>query len=158
VAERGRALLFLLICAALVAVAVLLHAASPPAPPAAELRVSAHRPPPRRLAAPALRRSARRFLTAFLRYEVGDRSSATSRALRATATPAFAAGLRRRPPRPSAAAPRAPARLGPLTIARLTPTLAAVNATARRAAGPEQLSFLFARTATGRWQASAPGE
>jgi len=161
VVERWRLPSFLAVCAGLLAAALLLRTTSPPPPPASpapEPHPTAHAAPAGRPAAAALRHAARRFLTAFLRYEVGERSPATARALRATAAPAFAATLRRGPPRPSAAAPRGPARLGPLTIARLTSTLAAVNATARRPAGPEQLSFIFARTESGRWQASAPGE
>jgi hypothetical protein len=114
--------------------------------------------PTRTRAPAALATSARRFLHAFLAYEVGARPPHNVAALEATATTSFAHELASA--RQTAAThPSALARLGPLTLNPLAgkPPLALVTATARRPAGPEQLSFLFTKRG-GRWLASAPGE
>lgn len=55
---------------------------------------------------------ARRFFAAFSRYELGERSAGVARALRASATAAFARELLAAPPRRVAGAPAAPASLG----------------------------------------------
>jgi hypothetical protein len=157
-----RPALFLAASAALIAVALFLHlnAAPQPLPPVFSL---SHPPPPQRSGTAqvraALEPSARRFLRTFLRYEVGDSNQALTRSLRATATPAFAAELLRRPPRSEQRLPPARANLGSLSLIFVSaqPPLVSVSATARRATGPEQLSFVFARH-HGRWLASAPGE
>lgn len=113
--------------------------------------------PPRR--SPALHRSARRFLAAFLDYEAGDRGQAVRAALRRTASArfsheSFAA------PAPHQARRRVPS--PPTTtfhIIRLPhqPELAIVTGTAHRATGPEPFAFLFALR-RGRWLAIAPAE
>jgi hypothetical protein len=130
-----------------------------PPPP----RPVANRPPPASPQPPrhrsALTANARRFLAAFLDYEVGKRDPAIARELRATATPVFAAELLGAPARRSPTGSSATAKLGPLALARVSsdPPLAVVSATAERPTGPEQLSFVFELT-DGRWLASAPGE
>lgn len=55
---------------------------------------------------------ARRFFAAFSRYELGERSAGVARALRASATAAFARELLAAPPRRVAGIPAAPASLG----------------------------------------------
>lgn len=107
-----------------------------------------------------LRRSARRFLAAFLRYEVGQEGARLTAALRATATPSFAKRLLARPPRvPVAGRLPPPARLGRLQVGFLSgaATRALVSATAWRGPRPEELSFVFARRRS-RWLASGPGQ
>jgi hypothetical protein len=157
-----RPALFLAASAALIAVALFLHVSAAPQPPPPALSRS-HPPPLQRSGTAqvraALEPSARRFLRAFLRYEVGDSNQALTRSLRATATPAFAVKLLRRPPRPARRSPPARATVGPLSLIFVSaqPPLVSVSATARRATGPEQLSFVFTRR-HGRWLASAPGE
>ncbi len=107
---------------------------------------------------PAVAPSARRFLVAFLSYEVGAGDSEVRAALRATTTPAFADQLLQQRSRRSAEHPAPNPRLGDLAVVLLSvnPPLASVTATARRPSGPEQLSFVFALR-NGRWLASAPG-
>jgi hypothetical protein len=106
----------------------------------------------------ALAGSARRFLRAFLAYEVGDRRPQIVDALAATATTSFARELAGASPTGATPTP-APAKLGALTLDPLggDPPLALVTAGAHRPSGPEQLSFLFTER-PGRWLASAPGE
>jgi hypothetical protein len=97
----------------------------------------------------SLRRSARRFLAAFSRYEVGEGGRALDVVLRAAATPAFARRLLAAPPRapPALGGYPPPARLGGLRITFLSAggNRALVTASARRGARPEQLAFLFKR-------------
>ncbi len=83
---------------------------------------------------------ARAFLTAYLRYEVGDRSTATREALRTHATGEFAGYLLAATPRASASVPRR-ARIVSLHVApvSLFPPRAAVTGLAMRPDGPEQL-------------------
>jgi hypothetical protein len=172
-AERRRAALFLLASAALIAAALAFagsaqHAVPPDAAPPGGSRPAVLRPPPvaRRVEARAerlagaLRRSARGFLSAFCRYEVGEGGRALAVALRAAATPAFARRLLAMPPRPLAPAGYPPpARLGGLRISYLSAVgnRALVTATARRGARAEQLSFVFRRRGLA-WLASGPGQ
>ncbi|MGZ4279078.1 MAG: hypothetical protein ACXVVU_20705 [Solirubrobacteraceae bacterium] len=67
------------------------HEAGPPSP--------AGGGPDRAAPLPTIHRVVRRFLSAFLDYEVGRRSVAVRRRLRATATPALARALLSAPPR-----------------------------------------------------------
>jgi hypothetical protein len=107
-----------------------------------------------------LRESARRFLAAFARYEVGRLSGDVKLALRETTTAGFAAQLLEAPP----AAPPSPEFLGGAHIARLDVRFvsadahrALVSGDLRRGARPEEFSFLFVRRA-GAWLASGPGQ
>jgi hypothetical protein len=106
---------------------------------------------------PAARVAARRFLAAFLAYEVeGGR---TERAvIREGASASFADELTgRAPPGPPASA--APAHLQALRLHLLPgdPGLVLVSGNAVRPSGPEPLAFLFARR-RGRWLAVAPAQ
>lgn len=107
-----------------------------------------------------LRGSARRFLAAFARYEVGRLSGDVKGALRETTTIAFAAQLLKAPPvsRPLGGF------LGKARIARLSVSFvsadahrALVSGDLRRGAIPEEFSFLFVCRA-GVWLASGPGQ
>jgi len=158
-APEPRAALFLALCAVLIAAAVALDSVNPTGVPEAPHFKSS---PPQRQPSPvrsALTSSARRFLLAFLRYEVGDLSPALTRSLRVSATHAFAAELLRTPPRPPRGPRGAAPSLGPLAFATVSsePPLVSVSGTAHRPTGPEQLSFVF-ELRHGRWLASAPGE
>lgn len=103
--------------------------------------------------------AARHFVTAFLRYEVGDLSPAVRGKLRAAATPEFAHLLLSSPVR--AAVGRFPPRavLRRLDVEFISPegTLAMVSGTAWRARLPEEFAFLFELRSTG-WLASGPAE
>jgi len=104
--------------------------------------------------------AARRFLTAFLRYEVGDLSEPVRRALRGTATRRFADRLLRQPPRRPAAGQFPPrATLRRIHIAFISPlaTRAVVSGAALRGGLSEEFSFVLARRG-GTWLASGPGE
>ena len=159
--RRWRLVLFCASCAALVAAALSFsdhrHRPAPapthatPAPPrSAASRVAGLRV--------RLGGAARRFLSAFFHYEVGELGAGVRRALRSTATPGFAAELLdappRRPPRsPPAAVP------GQLAIAAVSvlPPRALVSGSARRGGRSEQFSFLF-EARRGAWLASGAGE
>lgn len=163
----GRLALFAALCAVLLAAALGFSAIRPPprSPPPAPRSAATAPPLPRaarrierraaRLEA-ALRRAARPFLGAFLRYEAGAEVAA---ALRASATPAFAARLLAAPPRATGPGYLPPARLGTFRITFLSARAdrALVRASAERGVGAEQLSFVFARRG-GRWLASGPGQ
>lgn len=108
----------------------------------------------------ALRHSARRFLAAFFRYEVGEGGRRLAVALRASATPAFTRRLLGAPPR--AASPAGyppPARPGDLRVAFLSASAdrALVSGAARRGGLAEQFSFVFERHGA-TWLASGPGQ
>jgi hypothetical protein len=107
-----------------------------------------------------LRRTARRFLAAYLRYEVGERGPLVRRGIRCCATPRFARLLLANPPR-SAASQRslAPARLRGLEVSfqPTRPGLAFVGGVALRGVRREPFSFQFSYTAAG-WRASGIGE
>lgn len=156
--------LFCVVCAALAWAAVAFAAAgSPPAPPASPPASSAGQVAvsfPRRAQAhrAALVVAARRFLSAFFRYEVGEAGPRVRSALRANATPAFAAELLRSPVRVPAQRPQA-AKLGGLTVdaASISPPRVLVSGTAIRGGLPEGFSFLF-ESRGGVWLASGAGE
>jgi hypothetical protein len=158
--EGSRTALFLSVCATLIAAALLPRSDHPAgSAPVGITRGTPPTPGRPRAPVPALASSARRFLTAFLRYEVGDQGGAVTRTLRATATRAFAVELLRNPPRPLPGAPRPDPHLGSLTFAPVStkPPLTSVGAVAKRPTGPDQLSFVF-ELSHGTWLASAPGE
>jgi len=102
--------------------------------------------------------TARRFLAAFFRYEVGELEPGVRRALRATATPDFATellgALPHRPPRSPAAA--VPGRLE-MAVVSFSPPRVLVSGSARRGGRAEQFSFVF-EAVEGVWLASGPGE
>jgi hypothetical protein len=102
-----------------------------------------------------LRRDARRFLSAFLRYEGGELGESVRRALRAWATEDFASQLLKAPPRVQVRLD--PARIGELFIkeASWEPAIAVVAGVAKRGQRSERFSFLFARS-EGRWLAGGP--
>jgi Ni/Co efflux regulator RcnB len=107
-----------------------------------------------------VRAAARRFLDAFLRYEVGDLSAPVRRRLRAAATRPFAKRLLRRPPRRPAAGrfpPRATLRRVDVSFVSPRATRAVVSGAALRGGLSEEFSFVLARRG-GRWLASGPGE
>jgi hypothetical protein len=152
--------LFCLGSGALLAVGLGLTAEGDPNSSATEVR----RPPGQVVVGPRvghlseerkLRRDARRFLSAFLRYEGGELSQPVSRALRAWATKDFASQLLVAPPRLHARLPAA--RIDRLTIkeASWEPGIAVVGGVARRAERSEKFSFLFAKSG-GRWLAGGP--
>jgi hypothetical protein len=103
--------------------------------------------------------ASRRFLAAFLRYEIGDMPPPVRRALRMTTTPEFARRLFNFPVRPAAGRFPPPAELRRLDVEFVssTGTLALVSGTAWRAALPEEFAFLFALRPAG-WLASGPAE
>ncbi|HET8640101.1 MAG TPA: hypothetical protein VFL89_07655 [Solirubrobacterales bacterium] len=104
-------------------------------------------------------RAARRFVPAFLRYEVGDIDAAVRRTLRATATAEFAADLLAVPPRPPAAGFPPRARLLRLAV-RISPNAAFhafVEGTALRGSAREALSLEF-EYGEGGWRASGVTE
>ena len=100
----------------------------------------------------------RHFLTAFLRYEVGDLSRSVRRQLRRSADAGFAAQLLARPlPDVHASSPRAQiSRLRIVVLSRV-PGRALVSGSALRRRRPEQFSFLF-EARRGAWRAIGPGE
>ena len=102
--------------------------------------------------------AAGRFLTAFFRYEVGELGPTVRRALRASATPGFAAELLASPPRRPPGAPAAvlPGHLA-IAVASIDPPRALVSGSARRGDQSEQFSFLF-EPRRGTWLASGAGE
>jgi hypothetical protein len=117
-------------------------------------RLPDRRPPPT-----GARRQARRFVAAFLSYEVGLAAGQTEGRIRAGASHAFADKLLGGPA-------ISPARAGPGAVHITSlhvdtipghPNLAFASGDADRPEGPEPFSFLFARRA-GRWLAVAPGE
>jgi len=168
-AERTRLVLFCCAVAALATAGVAFAGAgstptSTTVPPPAAARApvvlsSSASPPPVAALRASLGREARRFLGVFFRYEVGARGRALRSAVRATATPAFAAELLGSPP-PLPSRPLAPARPDRLTItlASVSPPRALVSGSASRG-GPaaEQFSFLF-EADHGAWLASGAGE
>jgi len=106
----------------------------------------------------AIDRGARAFLAAFFRYEVGELGAGVRAALRATATPRFAAELLSAPPwRPPRSYPApATSRLS-IRAVSVSPPRALVEGSARRGRQTEPFSFLF-EARDGAWLASGPGE
>jgi hypothetical protein len=110
-------------------------------------------------AAAAIRPEARRFIAAFLSYEVGVGGPAITAVIQACASRHFAHQLLSEPPRPAGRPSHGAARITSLRIDPVPghPVLALASGDARRPEGPEPFSFLFARRG-GRWLAVAPGE
>jgi hypothetical protein len=103
--------------------------------------------------------AARRFVPAFLRYEVGDIDAGVRRTLRATATAEFAASLLAVPPRPPAGGFPPRARLQRLAV-KFWPNAAFhayVEGTALRGGAPEAFSLEFEYGEAG-WRASGVTE
>ena len=102
---------------------------------------------------------AHRFVSAFLEYEVGDRSRQVVAALRSTSTSPFLAELLRYPA--GVAGARAPrrAKLSRVRLEKVSaaPPVALVSGEALRADGPEEFAFVFIGTGEG-WRARGPGE
>lgn len=103
--------------------------------------------------------SARRFLSAFFRYEVGKTGAAVRRGLWATSTRAFYRQLMRQPVAPASAGYPARASLERLRVSFVSSTAsrALVSGTADRGGLPEEFSFVFAKGRAG-WLASGAGE
>lgn len=106
-----------------------------------------------------LRRPARRFVSAYLRYEVGDRAPWVLRAVRSGATAPFRSQLLAAPVGEVAAGPPRAAEVRTLAVRAVSgkPPVALVSGEAHRPGGIEQFSFLFVRTRAG-WRAFGPGE
>jgi hypothetical protein len=121
--------------------------------------VSRRHPPARKAPTADTRRQARRFVEAFLSYEVGAGGSRAEEAIRSDASPSFADELLAHPPIPAGGSAPPPARITRLRVDPVPgqPDLALVSGEARRPAAPEPFAFLFARRG-GRWLAVAPGE
>src|SRR4051794_39223017 len=103
--------------------------------------------------------AARRFVPAFLRYEVGDIDAGVRRTLRATATAEFAANLLAVPPRPPVGGFPPRGHLQRLAV-RLSPNAAFhafVEGTALRGGAPEAFSLEF-EYGEGGWRASGVTE
>jgi hypothetical protein len=101
-------------------------------------------------------RAAQRFLTPFLRYEVGESDARVRRELRGASTARFASQLLANPPRPPAAGRFPPrARLDSLDVifASGGTSSAVVSGAALRDGQPENFSFLFQYVQAG-WRAS----
>jgi hypothetical protein len=157
-----RRLLFAALLAALVAV-LLLAGFHPSAPtprrtPAPARIATARRPlpgPPPTGARPQVRR----FLAAFLSYEVGLGGPVVEARIEDSASGHFAHQLLSEPPRPVGRSAQVIARITSLRIDRVPghPDLALASGDARRPEGAEPFSFLFAQRG-GRWLAVAPGE
>lgn len=172
-ARQARLVLFLAASATILAAALLfaLRGGQPIPPPAAadrrpgnevSLADSGRRAPATRMRQlrREVKRSARRFLSAFFRYEVGETAPSVRRALRASATPRFAAGLLTAAPRaPGSGEFPTPARLGRIEIAFVSvlPPRAVVSGVARRRGGSERFSFLFEHRLRA-WLADGAGE
>lgn len=104
--------------------------------------------------------AARRFLTPFLRYEVGDVDARVRRELHATATPEFAAALLAIPPRPPTRGgfpPRARLQSLAVNFAEDAAFRAFVDGSALRGVTPERFSFEF-EYGQGGWRASGVTE
>jgi hypothetical protein len=165
----GRIALFLSICALLVLASIAFSRGSDSIgtaePPPSALETAGTRRSEQELIAQLERRqieveeAARRFLSAFLRYEVGDLTPTVRRTLRSTATPEFARRLFSFPARPTIGRfpPRAVLRRLDVEFVSSEGTLARVNGTAWRAGLPEEFAFLFMLRRVG-WLAIGPAE
>lgn len=153
-----RQLLFALACAALILAAIAFSGATVSDPPPASAPGTLQpQPATRRTPTRGLRRSATRFLIAFLRYELGDPAPTVRRDLRATTTSSFAAELLATPPAPSASPQRSHITRLQLTPLSANPPRALVSGSAGRGSASEPFAFLFALRRAG-WRASAPAE
>lgn len=164
-ASTGRIALFAAASAALIAAAILFSQGggwtSPEVEPSGELA----QPDPAHDARLAraeveVKASARRFMAAFLRYEVGELTPVVRRDLRATTTLEFGRQLLASPPRrPSAGSFPPHAELRELNVTFLTPqaTLAVIDGASVRAGFPEEFGFAFTRSPSG-WLASGASQ
>jgi hypothetical protein len=156
-----RRLLFAALLAVPVAVLLLVGSHRPPSRPARNpsattvaLRPPVPGPPPTRA-----RPQVRRFIAAFLSYEVGAGGPAVEKAIRGHASRRFAGQLLSKPPTQARRPTHGGARITSLHIDPVPGQrdLALASGEAWRSEGPEPFSFLFARR-DGRWLAVAPGE
>lgn len=163
-ATPARIAAFAFVSAALIALAMALAPAGPappPSPPRAAETAAAV--PGSELIAAARRRKARLdraaidFIGAFLRYEVGDLPAPVARSLRRLSTASFGRYLLDARPRQLGA--RGAARIVKVETAFLDRAAgrALVRGVARRADGPEELSFVFVLRG-GRWLAARAAE
>jgi hypothetical protein len=156
-----RRLLFTALLAALVAVVLLVGShrtrSTPPTNPSAT--TVALRPPAPGPPSTGARPQVRRFIAAFLSYEVGAGRPAVEKAIRRRASRRFARQLLSEPPTQARRPTHGAARITSLHIDPVPGRrdLALASGEARRPEGPEPFSFLFARR-DGRWLAVAPGE
>jgi hypothetical protein len=163
--SRPRPGLFLVAVAVLIAAAALIS-------PAPHRRASPARAAPSPALAPSfalldgarreevrLRVAGRRFVSAFLRFEVGDLSPQVKQHLHDSTTAAFARDLEAAPARRLTRRPFEAARIERLEVSFLTASAhrALLSGTARRRDGPEEFSFLFALRG-GRWRALGVAE
>ncbi|HET7445392.1 MAG TPA: hypothetical protein VFJ57_12100 [Solirubrobacterales bacterium] len=154
---------FALVSVGLVGLALALAPGSPPAPvPARAAQAAVAHPVPSLLAAARRRKShldvaARAFVGAFLRYEAGDLPAPVARSLGRLTTAGFGRELLGAPPRQIGGRPTA--RIIAVETAFLDPAAdrALVRGVARRADGPEELSFVFVLRG-GRWLAVRAAE
>ncbi len=166
-ASRGPIALFVVASAALIAAAVLFSRGggwtSPEVEPSGELAQAGPADDASARLARAeveVKASARRFMAAFLRYEVGELTPAVRRDLRATTTSEFGRQLLTSPPRrPSAGGFPPHAELRELNVTFLTPqaTLAVIDGASVRDGFPEEFGFAFTRSASG-WLASGASQ
>jgi hypothetical protein len=169
--ERRRLILFLGVCAALAgsALAFALGGNELGAPRAVPTGVGGDGGASGRVAIAAARSeqrlerevtvAARRFLAAFLPYEVGELTPSTTRALRRSATSSFAEEMLARPPTPAPPGMAAAAELGPIAVAFVSalPPRAVVSGSVDRGGFTERLSFVFERRGSA-WLVSGAGE
>jgi hypothetical protein len=155
---------FVAAVAVLVAALVLVLVGPRPTPsaPAPSTRRPASRvdDPGRARPAPIRARTqVRRFVLAFLAYEVDLGDARDEVTIRAGASRSFSRRLLSEPPVPPRGAPPPAVHLTSLRVDPLPghPDLALVSGEARRAEGPEPFAFLFARNGE-HWLAVAPGE
>jgi hypothetical protein len=123
--------------------------------------------PPRSRAAPMVAprqplgagQRVRRFIAAFLSYEVGGGGPAAESAIRNCASRHFARQLLSEAPTSAGRPGHRTAAISSLHIDPVPghPDLVLASGDARRPEGPEPFSFVFARR-EGRWIAVAPGE
>jgi hypothetical protein len=156
-----RRLLFAALLAVLVAALLLVGShrtrSTPPRDPSATtvaLRPPAPGPPPT-----GARPRVRRFIAAFLSYEVGAGGPAVEKAIRGHASRGFALQLLSEPPTQACRRTHSAAHITSLHIDPVPGQrdLALASGEVRRPEGPEPFSFLFARR-DDRWVAIAPGE
>jgi hypothetical protein len=154
---------FVLVSAGLIGLAVVLApSGSAPAPPPRAAPATAAIPGAELIAAVGgqkarLDRAATEFIGAFLRYEVGDLPAPVTRSLDRLSTAAFGHYLLGA--RPRQLGRRAAARILKVETAILDSAAdrALVRGVARRADGPEELTFVFVLRG-GRWLAARAAE
>jgi hypothetical protein len=156
-----RRLLFAILSVPLLAVLLLVGSHGTDSTPP---KIPARRPVALRRSAPGhppigARPQVRRFIAAFLSYEVGGGGSAVESAIHTSASRHFARQLLSEPPTSPARPSRGRVPISSLRIDPVPghPSLALASGDAHRPKGPEPFSFLFARR-DGRWLAVAPGE